>query len=385
MYTIVYFIDSTAFGGMERCVLNLLEGLDRQLWRPVLMFHPDPGLKRLLEEASQIGVPLRPVPRVSVLQAMTTMPAIFRTLLTEKPIVFHAHQSYQIACGYGLLAASIVRTPIVVTTSHLFRDELHNSVNLAKSQVITASVDRYIAVSDWIAGKLSKALKIKRRKVSVVRNGITIDRYTIPPDTILRSELTGGSDRPIVLMPARLEQQKGHRYLLEAAAQLPEPLFLLAGEGPDREALEAQARSLGLIERVRFLGHRKDIPALLSICDVFVLPSLCEGLPLSILEAMAAGKPVIASAIGGTEEVIIHNETGLLVPPRDASALADAIHRVLSDPIWGGELATTGQRRVRKMFPVQKMVEGTVAVYEELLGTVKVARAKSYEVFLGKN
>src|SRR5262249_44896941 len=148
----------------------------------------------------------------------------------------------------------------------------------------------------------------------------------------LRAALMGSTDRPIVLTAARLAEQKGLCYLLKAAALLPQAMFVLAGEGPERAVLEAQAAELGLNKRVLFLGHRHDVPDLLACCDLFVLPSLFEGLPLSILEAMAAKKPVIASAVGGNNEVIVHGETGLLVRPADPAALASAIQAILSDP-----------------------------------------------------
>ena len=145
-------------------------------------------------------------------------------------------------------------------------------------------------------------------------------------------------------------------------------MFVLAGTGPDRATLETLARALGVENRVLFLGYREDIPDLLANCDLFVLPSLYEGLPLSILEAMAAGKPVIASAIGGNNEVILHGENGLLVPKADPAALAAAIRAVLSDGALAGRLAEGGKSRVQRDFSVEAMVESVSQVYDELAG-----------------
>jgi glycosyltransferase involved in cell wall biosynthesis len=170
-----------------------------------------------------------------------------------------------------------------------------------------------------------------------------------------------------VLTVARLDEQKGQRYLLEAAAQVPQARFVLAGDGPLRTSLEAQARSLGLEQRVKFLGYRSDIPDLLAGCDVFVLPSLYEGLPLSILEAMSAGKPVIATQIGGTDEAVIPNETGLLIPPADPAALAAAIRKLLDDRPFARRLALAGQARVECEFSAATMVQRVTNVYTELL------------------
>jgi glycosyltransferase involved in cell wall biosynthesis len=180
----------------------------------------------------------------------------------------------------------------------------------------------------------------------------------------------------VVLTVARLDEQKGHCYLLEAAAQVPEAQFVLAGDGPLRASLEAQARSLGVEDRVKFLGYRSDIADLLADCDVFVLPSLYEGLPLSILEAMSAGKPVIATHIGGTDEAVIAGETGLLVPPADSAALAAAIRSLLTDRPLAQRLATAGRARVAQEFSAAKMVQQVIAVYDELLAKHEVVNGR---------
>jgi glycosyltransferase involved in cell wall biosynthesis len=120
---------------------------------------------------------------------------------------------------------------------------------------------------------------------------------------------------------------------------------------------------------VKFIGHRWDIPQLLASCDLFVLPSLYEGLPISVLEAMAAGKPIVATAIGGTDEAVIHGATGLLVPPRDSAALAAAIRLLLSDSRLSARLAKAGKERAMKEFSLGAIVRGVTAVYEELIKT----------------
>jgi glycosyltransferase involved in cell wall biosynthesis len=172
-----------------------------------------------------------------------------------------------------------------------------------------------------------------------------------------------------VLTAARLDSQKGHEYLLRAAAGVPEATFILAGDGPLRPRLEELARSLGLAERVLFLGHRDDVPALLASCDLFVLPSLYEGLPLSLLEAMASGRPAIATDVPGSNEVVHHAESGLLVPRADPLALADAIRRLLADPAAAERLARAGRARVDRDFSVERMVRGVEAVYDQLLAS----------------
>ncbi|RIK39976.1 MAG: glycosyltransferase family 1 protein, partial [Chloroflexi bacterium] len=166
-------------------------------------------------------------------------------------------------------------------------------------------VGRYLAVSQAVAQRLQESFWIPERRIQVIPNAIPVETFGCSVDSAPPAVRPGAKPQPVILTVARLDQQKGHPYLLEAATQVPEASFVLAGDGPARAQLEEQSRALGLEHRVRFLGYRQDIPALLAGCDLFVLPSLYEGLPLAVLEAMAAGKPVIASAIPGTCEAVV--------------------------------------------------------------------------------
>jgi glycosyltransferase involved in cell wall biosynthesis len=170
-----------------------------------------------------------------------------------------------------------------------------------------------------------------------------------------------------VLVVARLDPDKGHRHLLAAAALLPDVRFVLAGEGPERGALEALASELRIDERVRFLGHRSDIPQLLAACDVMALPSSFEGLPISVLEAMASGTAVVASNIGGVDELVHNNITGLLVESRDAPALARAIRRLVDDPALAARLADAARENVAQEFSASTMARRVAAVYDRVL------------------
>ena len=175
------------------------------------------------------------------------------------------------------------------------------------------------------------------------------------------------SDRPVVLTCARLHSEKGHIYLMQAAKLVPEALFIFAGDGPERGRLEEFARETGVDGQVQFLGHREDIPELLAACDVFVLPSLHEALGLSILEAMAATKPIVATVVGGIPETVIDGVTGLLVAPRDPKGLADAIHKLLSDGALAARIAEAGRRRAAECFSSEAMVRGVTRIYDELV------------------
>ncbi len=365
--TVLQYVDSDTFGGSEQVLLQLLAGLDRARWRPVLLHHPEPGLARLIEEARASGVPARTVPRVTDANLLVRLPGMLRAVSAERPAVFHAHLNWPLACKYGLVAAALHRVPAVVATVHLFVDGLMNRNVRLQMRAVGTGVHRYLAVSQHVRDRLAAGVGLPERKLRVVPNGIDPAPFTRAPDPVLRTRLAGSPDRQLVFTAARLSPLKGLDVLLSAAALVPEARFVVAGEGPERAALEARAEALGVAHRVHFLGARDDVPDLLAACDLFVLPSRVEGLPLSVLEAMAAAKAVVATRIGGTDEVVIDGETGILVPPGDAAALASAIGTFLADPARARRAGEAGRDRLRARFTAQAMIDGVTAAYEELL------------------
>ncbi len=364
---VYYFTDSADFGGAERALATLLEGLDRSRWKPTLIHHPEAGLAPLLAEARRLGVALWPVPRMpDGLLGARRMPSFARALHGRRPAVFHAHLTWPLACKYGLMGALLARVPAVVVTVQLYVDFKMDPSIYLQQRLLAAGVGRYVAVSEEVSQRLRQKLPIPAHKLQVIRNAISPAAFTCMASSEVRTGLCDAG-QPLILTLARLDPQKGLTYLLQAAARVPGAVFAIAGEGPERPALEAQVRALGLDGRVVLLGYRPDVNQLLASCDLFVLPSLYEGLPLSVLEAMAAGKPVIATAIGGTAEAVVPGQTGLLVPPADPGALADAIQKLLSEPGLAQQLASAGQYRARQEFTSEVMVQRVMQVYDDLL------------------
>ena len=368
MQTVVHYTDSSGFGGAEQAMLILIAGLKAQGWHPLLMYHPAPGIKPLVEAAALMDVELWPVPPMpDGLSGARRVWPFSRDLRARRPDVFHAHLTWPLACKFGLVGSILADVPATVATLQLYVEFPLNLSILVQQRWIAARISRYVAVSHAVAQRVIHKLPWPARKVQVIHNCIS----TQAPDQVCDRPIKQ-TDRPVVLTVARLDEQKGHRYLLEAAVQVPEAQFVLAGDGPLRASLELQARSLGLQERVKFLGYRSDIANLLESCDVFVLPSIYEGLPLSILEAMSARKPVIATQIGGTDEAVIANETGLLIPPADPHALAAAIRKILSDRSLAQRLASAGRVRVEQEFSAARMVQQMIELYDELLDKQEV-------------
>jgi glycosyltransferase involved in cell wall biosynthesis len=372
--TVLYYTDSTSFGGVETAMLHLLKDLDRTRWQPVLVHHREAGILPLLQEAARLDVRLVEMPHLPLgLIGARQLPAFGRMLRTERPAVFHAHCSWPLAGKWGLVSALLERVPAVVATLHLWVDAPYTHSTRWQQRLIATRMGMYVAVSREIAWKLEKIFHVPASKVQIIHSSVDNARFENAAQLEPPAELAAPQGpllkqgRPIILTLARLDKQKGLPTLLDAAAQVPEAVFVIVGEGAERAALEAQRQALGLQDRVIFAGFRQDIPAWLGYCRLFVLPSIYEGVPLSVLEAMAAGKPVIASNIPGNDEAVVHAETGWLFPPGDATALAQAIRLLLANPDLAQRLALAGQVRARSQFSSQVMVQKVEQIYTELL------------------
>jgi glycosyltransferase involved in cell wall biosynthesis len=365
-HTVVHFIESAVFGGTERVLLQILAGLDSRRWRSVLAYHPGPGIAPLLQEARGLEIELRAVPRMDRPHDLRRLSAFIQMLRATRPAIFHAHLNWPLACKYGLAAAAISNVPAIVVSEHVYVP-VPWRCSILLQRLLATRINRYIAVSREVAQRVRDNFALPAGKLQVIYNGIDVEAYDRPQDPALRRALAGAADVPIVLTIARLDAQKGLGYLMEAARLVPEAVFVVAGEGPERRSLEAQARQLGVSRQIVWLGYRDDIANLLACSDLFVLPSLYEGLPIALLEAMAAGRPVVASAIGGVNEVIVHEQNGLLVPPADALALVGAIRTLLADPALAQRLARAGRACVAEHFSVARMVAQLTDCYEDLV------------------
>jgi glycosyltransferase involved in cell wall biosynthesis len=365
--SIVHYTDSRSFGGAEQALLILIESLDRHAWQSTLLYGDTPGISPLPQRARELGATVRSVPEIPYsLYGARYIPGFVHELRRARPAVFHAHLSWPFAAKYGRVAALLAHIPAVVATLQLFPDFRIRRSSAIQERLIAARVGRYIAVSHEIAQQVTERLHWPAHKIEVIHNAVQIERFGHPADSALRAALSGGG-RPILLTMARLDVQKGLDVLLRALAHVPEAQLVLAGDGPERAALEAQASALRLGDRVLFLGHRTDVSELLAASDVFVLPSLYEGSSLAVLEAMAAMRPVVSTSIGGTEELIVHGESGLLVPPANPDALALALRRLLASPQLRTELAERARLRVEQRFSASAMAERVSLVYENLL------------------
>jgi glycosyltransferase involved in cell wall biosynthesis len=361
------YTDSAEFGGAEEALRLLLIGLAERDWDVTLWHSGAAGLSPLLDAVDDARIPQRIVPPMPEgLRGAARIGRMARLLRQDRPDIFHAHLTWPFACKWALAAASAARTPVIVATAQLFGEVDLDASRRTQAWLLGRQFDRVIAVSQDTHDRLHRELGWPLERLTVIPNAVDVERYRERGGAD-RSSLDDSTGRPVVLVPARLEPQKGHRYLLEAARELPGVRFACAGSGSLTAELTEIAERLGVADRVAFLGYRDDIADLLSGCDLVVLPSLDEGLPLALIEASAAGVPVVATDVGGTGELVVAEKTGLLVAPRDPRALAQAVARLIADPALARRLGAAGRQRARQHFSTDSMVEAVEGEYRRLL------------------
>ncbi|MDQ3706822.1 MAG: glycosyltransferase family 4 protein [Chloroflexota bacterium] len=292
-------------------------------------------------------------------------------LLRLKPDIVHVHAGASWEGHGGVWAASNAGVRCVLRTEHLpylitekwQQDEYTEFVSLA---------DAVICVSEGVRRTYAQA-GVPANKLRVARNGVRIDSRTAGSKAVadeLRAALGLPTNAKLVLSVGRLTKQKGYEYLIGAtctvAARLPDTHFLLAGDGPLISELKANARACGALHNVHFLGSRTDAKELMRACDLFVLPSLFEGLPLVVLEAMAAGRAAVATRVCGTSEAVVDGVTGRLVPAEDPHALSEAIIEALTGPDLLTRWGEAGRERVERLFTAGRMADDVSAIYREL-------------------
>jgi glycosyltransferase involved in cell wall biosynthesis len=263
------------------------------------------------------------------------------------------------------VAAALAGARIIYTKHGLAYAEeqslqVRSPLPVLKRAAVNLFAHRIVAVSEAVRQALVASGAAPGR-IRVIPGGVALGPFTaVPPNAAAVPAVLGAL--------GRLGREKGFDVLLGAMSKLPpgEARLLLGGDGTQQEALSREIHVLGLADRVTMTGLVTDVPAFLAQIGIFILPSRSEGLGLVAVEAMAAGRPVIATNVGGIPEVVVDGETGVLVPPEDPAALAAAIHSLLADPVLAARMGQAGRRRARELFSAERMAEKTAALYEEL-------------------
>lgn len=351
-------------GGAQEHVFNLVSRLDRSRYDVSVCSLTGGSAIRRFEKA---GIPVCVIEATDDADAVESVAAHLAAIDAD---VVHNHMYHAEVIGTqaALRVAETGRPrPFVVGTVHSSR--IRSDEDMALLRQLTPRMDHLIAVSTSIVRKIEDEGR-HGAPVSLIYNGIDLARYDqMVPCCTLREEYGLPPEGPLVGVVARLEQEKGHPTLIDAwpaiLASFPDATLLMIGEGSRLDALTAQVRDLGLERSVIFTGRRDDVPEVTKSLDVAVLPSYREAQGLTILEAMALSRPVVASNVGGIPEMIEDGRTGLLVPPHDSTALADAILRLLRDHPLADTLARAGHDMVHDRFCVELMVRSVEAIYDE--------------------
>jgi glycosyltransferase involved in cell wall biosynthesis len=357
-------VDSLEVGGAERHVVDLAAALRRKGHEVEVACSVAGGLAERLQEA---GVPFRPLTDRLVKRRVSPAYArgVRRLIRVKTFDLVHAHI-------YASAVAAAIATrktgPQLVITEHT-EASWQTWWTRRVSRWAHGRASHTIAVSTPIRRRLIEKDRVPPDRVSLIPNAV-VPAPDDPPD--LSGVLPDGwPEGPLVGVVARLQPEKGVATFLEAAARVsrfsPETRFLVAGDGPLCEELQGLAERLGMEDRVLFLGYRSDARALMGLLDVLVVPSMTEGSPLIVLEAMAAGVPVVASDVGGVPDQARHGEEGLLVPPGDPEALAGAMGELLRDPKRARRLGAAGRRRTENGFSHETLVRRIEGVYRAVL------------------
>ena len=347
-------------GGQNQVLVTVL-GLRALGHRTMLVAHPDGELRQRAAEGLEL-VPLAPMTEMDLSAAWR----LSRVIKRERPAIVHAHDPHGVAMAALALSMSTepVKPPLVAARRVDFR--LRGS---ALSRWKYRQVDCFICSSEAIR-QILLADGVPAERAVTVHEGIDLGRAAAAKPAPLHEELWLPHGSPIVGNVAALVGHKGQKHLVDAAAlvvrQVPDARFVIAGEGELRGALEHQIKHLGLEKHVILAGFRPDILALHKAFDIFVMSSVTEGLGTSLLDAAACGKPIVATTAGGIPEVVEDGQTGILVPPRDHQAMADAIVKLLKDDALRTRMGAAGLSLAHARFSAERMVQDTLRVYERV-------------------
>lgn len=367
---ILHVIGGGEFGGAEQHLLSLLKHMDQSVFEIYVASLFTKPLAPLVEEQG-IPVFVFPMRNKIDLRPIREMASLIQR---EGFHIVHTHGVR--ANLIGRMAARKAGVKNIVTTVHSvlafdYESSFAKLVNRVCETSTRGMTQRFITVCELLARGLS-AEGVNPQKIITVHNGLEIDKYNPElPSLPVRQEFSIKSDSVVLGIVARLHPVKGHSLLLEAVADVardyPHLILLIVGTGPDLIKLENMAKGLGIEKNVIFTGFRQDIPQIIASLDILVLPSFSEGLSLTVMEGMAMKKPVLATRVGGTPELITSGLNGLLVPPADSKALAEGIRYLIGNPNKAVEMGVAGRQTIESSFTADIMAAKTAEVYTELI------------------
>ena len=364
-------------GGMEYGVIKLVNGMcGGSIVAGVCSTRAgDPAIRSLLDPA----VPYFEC-RGRAGNDLRLIPALWRVFRQFRPHIVHTHSWGTLI--EGLVAARLARVPRVIHGEHGTL-QLRGYQRLVQ-RVAWGRADRVLSVSSRLADRLAREVGFDRSRIHTIRNGVDTGRFDTAGRAAARRDLEIGEDVVAIGTVGRLVAVKDQATLLSAFAQTfqrqSNAQLCLAGDGPLKDALQQQARQLGIERQVRFLGHRPDVQRVLAALDIFVLSSTSEGMSNTILEAMASGLPVVATAVGGADELVLEGKTGLLVPAGQPGLLAEALVSLAADSERRASMGRSARERALTEFSVARMIADYEKLYLALTNARRDLAAESTEL-----
>ena len=368
---VLLFLDTVDFAGTERHVLDLALALDAA---GVSVTVACPAESALARKSQRADLDILPIQAEGTLHP-ATVSSLTGLLRAGQAEIIHSHNGRTALAS--ALAVRLAGRGCCVATQH-FLEPNHTQQRGLKAvpgrlahRWVNAHTHQFIAISEAVRLGMRTRREAGDDRITVVPNGLACDDRSLAPPAQVRAELSIPADAPLVVCVARLEPEKDIPLLLAAMETVRETVptaqAVVVGDGSQRQALEAQIEERGLASSVHLAGFREDARAVIRAGDVFVLPSRAEPFGLVLLEAMALGRPVIATRAGGPCEIVADGETGRLVPPGDPDALAGALSALLTEPETRRRLGANGLRRYRERYTAERMAEDAVAVYRRAL------------------
>jgi len=362
---VLQLVEGVGFGGAEKKLLELTKRLDKKKFRIVVCCL---GLnERIKKEFEMLGTEVVVLPRGKRLDPCM----IFRVVqLIKKERIDIVMTTLFYADIVGSFAGKVAGVKAVLFWETISAPEWLLKRRFWLYRIAVRFCDWVIAVSQATARFVEERRKVPPTKIKIIPYGVDLDLFTVGSGVAVRKELGFADKDPVVGTVARIHPQKGHIYLIQAAERIiskfPNVRFVLVGDGELRSSIENEVMAKHLDNHFFFLGFRSDVARLLESFDIFVLPSLYEGMPNVILEAMGCGKPVVATSVDGSKEVVIDGETGLLVPPKNPERLAEAISYLLENRRVAEEFGRRGRERVATFFSLEKQIERFEKLYQHL-------------------
>lgn len=355
-----------AIGGLQQVIVNLCRNIDRSRFDVTLLC-----LRKLgpfAEEIEQLGIKVLLLPQKEKRTDYLSFFKVGKILKLEDTQVIHTHNTQPLIDGtLGALLTNGKQRVIHTDHARQFPDKRRY---MFAEWCMSHFVYKMVGVSDQTTRNLHQYEKIPRKKLMTIQNGIDNLRFQVTIDTQAKRQVLGiRSTGPVIGVISRLEKVKGITYLLRAMPavleRIPSATLLVVGDGSEKDSLEAEAKQLGIWQNVLFTGPRHDIPEVFQVLDTYVLPSLSEGLPIGLLEAMAAGCPVVASNVGGIPSVITHAANGSLFPAGKPEKITEALLALLARESLRNKYSKNGRSTIKTAFSAQLMARQYEKLYSD--------------------